>query len=285
MIRYLKKLILYSLVGYIFFDYVYLDVSTNWALGFQDPATPIMEGIINLHHDIMYYCVVIFIFVVWFIWKTMLLFRESSGISRKDAPIHGSTLEIIWTLVPAVILIFIAFPSFALLYSIDEFVVPQITLKVIGHQWYWSYEYTDFNRLFGGENNTDFGFDSYMIPTDELEKGQLRLLEVDNPVVLPIDTHIRVLITAADVLHCWAIPSLGVKMDACPGHLNEIGLYLKRCGTFYGQCSEICGVNHGYMPIRVDAVDPKAYVNWLNQQGVDTVNTTNAIMENSSNKK
>jgi cytochrome c oxidase subunit 2 len=139
---------------------------------------------------------------------------------------------------------------------------PAITLKVIGHQWYWSYEYSDYVNVDG----ESIDFDSYMVPTDELEPGQLRLLEVDNRVVLPTNTHIRVLVTAADVIHCWAVPSLGVKVDCVPGRLNQAGLFIQREGVFYGQCSEICGVNHGFMPIVVEAVSLDKYIEWISEQ-------------------
>jgi heme/copper-type cytochrome/quinol oxidase subunit 2 len=153
----------------------------------------------------------------------------------------------------------IAVPSFALLYSLEEIIDPAITIKAVGHQWYWSYEYSDY----AGEDGESIQFDSYMVPEDELEPGQLRLLEVDNRVVLPTNTHIRVLVTAADVLHCWAVPSLGVKMDAVPGRLNQASMYIQRPGVFYGQCSEICGVNHAFMPIVVEAVSLDSYIDWV----------------------
>src|SRR5690606_7659640 len=131
--------------------------------------------------------------------------------------------------------------------------------KIVGHQWYWTYEYGDYETVAGEA----VGFDSYMLPDDELTVGQLRLLEVDNRLVLPIDTHIRRIITAADVLHSWTVPSFGLKLDACPGRLNQVSLFITRPGTFYGQCSEICGVNHAFMPIAVDVLDYSDYVNWV----------------------
>jgi cytochrome c oxidase subunit 2 len=160
--------------------------------------------------------------------------------------------------VPSLILILVALPSFALLYSIDEVIDPSLTLKCVGHQWYWSYEYSDFESQLG-----TIAFDSYMVAEDELEIGELRLLEVDNRIVLPTNTHIRVLITAADVLHSWAVPSLGVKVDACIGRLNQTSLYMLRTGVFYGQCSEICGVGHANMPIVVESVHLDKYIAWL----------------------
>ena len=163
---------------------------------------------------------------------------------------------------PSLILIIIAVPSFALLYSMDEIVDPSITLKAIGHQWYWTYELSDYSE----NDENSIVFDSYMVPEDDLTLGQLRLLEVDNRVVLPIQTHVRVLVTAADVLHSWAVPSLGVKCDAVPGRLNQTSIFLQRPGVFYGQCSEICGVNHGFMPIVVEGVSLDEYITWLSNK-------------------
>lgn len=237
---------------------IFADSAEEWQLGFQDAATPIAEGIIELHHDIMFILFVVTGFVGW------LLVRAVWRFNRKKNPeafifSHGTAIEIIWTIAPALILIVIAVPSFALLYSMDEVINPVITLKAIGHQWYWSYEYSDYNT----KNNESLAFDSYMIPEEELALGQLRLLEVDNRVVVPAATHVRVIITASDVLHCWAVPSLGVKLDAVPGRLNQTTFFTKREGVFYGQCSELCGVNHAFMPIVVEAVPLEDYVSWV----------------------
>jgi cytochrome c oxidase subunit 2 len=171
---------------------------------------------------------------------------------------YSSLLEIIWTIIPAMILLVISIPSFSLLYSLDEVIDPSITVKIIGHQWYWTYEMSHFNSI-----DSFLKYDSYMMSTDDLTIGSFRLLEVDNRLVLPVNTHIRLLITSADVLHCWAVPSLGVKTDACPGRLNQVSLFIKRVGTFYGQCSEICGVNHGFMPITVRSVKDSVYNTWV----------------------
>lgn len=241
-----------------------LDSSSPWQLSFQDAATPVMEGIINLHHDLMFFITFIFFFVLVALGRT-LYYYDASRISFEDSEnihsrsvTHGTFIEIIWTVIPSLILVVIALPSFALLYSIDEVIDPTITIKVVGHQWYWSYEYSDFESTLGSIN-----FDSYMIPEDELDMGHLRLLEVDNRIILPVNTHIRVLVTAADVLHSWAVPSLGVKMDACIGRLNQTSLFILREGVFYGQCSEICGVGHANMPIVVEAVTTDKYISWL----------------------
>ena len=238
-----------------------LDSAEAWQTGFQDPATPVMEGIVNLHNDIMFFLVVIGGLTFWVLFRTCYGFDETRNPTPSKT-VHGTTIEIVWTITPALVLMIIAVPSFALLYAMDEIIDPAMTLKVIGHQWYWSYEYSDYN-LPGCES---LAFDSYMLAEDDLEAGNLRLLEVDNRVALPVDTHVRLIITAADVLHCWAMPSFGVKMDACPGRLNQTSIFVKREGTYYGQCSEICGVNHGFMPIVVEALPLEEYVHWTSSK-------------------
>ena len=237
----------------------FADAARPWQMDFQDPATPIMEGIINFHNHIMFFITVIVVFVSWLMVRCVYLFEESIN-TKAEKWTHSTVLEIVWTIIPALVLMLIAVPSFALLFSMDEVIDPAITLKVVGHQWYWSYEYSDYCSLEGGES---LNFDSYMIPEEDLTGGGLRLLEVDNRLVLPVNTHIRVLVTAADVLHSWAIPSFGVKIDACPGRLNQTSMFIKREGVYYGQCSEICGVNHGFMPIVVEAVNLENYVSWV----------------------
>jgi cytochrome c oxidase subunit 2 len=239
----------------------YFDVPEYWQIGFQDPATPVMEGIINFHNDLVFFLIIIVVFVTWILARCIFFFNEKQN-PKIDNFVHGTTIEIIWTTIPAFILLFIAIPSFALLYSMDEIIDPILTIKVIGNQWYWSYEYSDHYEL----TNDSLFFDSYMIQEDELDLGQFRLLEVDNRVVVPIKTHIRILVTASDVLHSWAIPSLGIKLDACPGRLNQTSMFIKREGIFYGQCSEICGINHGFMPIVIEAVSLEDYILWLNNK-------------------
>jgi cytochrome c oxidase subunit 2 len=235
------------------------DAAEPWQLGFQDAATPIMQGIIDLHHDIFFFLILIFVFVSWMLVRALWHFHEQTNPIPQRI-VHGTTIEIIWTIFPSIILMFIAIPSFALLYSMDEVVVdPAITIKAIGHQWYWTYEYSDYNS--GDEQSLTF--DSYMIPEDDLELGQLRLLEVDNRVVVPAKTHLRMIVTSADVLHSWAVPSLGVKCDAVPGRLNQISILVQREGVYYGQCSEICGTNHAFMPIVVEALSLKDYCDWV----------------------
>lgn len=252
---------LYFLILFIACNPCLLDYAYEWQISFQDPASPVMEGIIALHHDLMFVLSIIGTAVTWLLLRTTYMFYYKNNKIPVNIT-HGTTIEIVWTVTPSIILMVIAIPSFALLYSIDEVIDPSITIKVVGHQWYWSYEYGDYSNA----KSENFGFDSYMISDDDLEKGQLRLLEVDNRVVLPIKTHIRALITSADVLHSWAIPSLGVKMDACPGRLNQVSIFIKRKGFFFGQCSELCGVQHGFMPIVIESVSYEEYVSWIISQ-------------------
>jgi cytochrome c oxidase subunit 2 len=250
-----------NLISSYFISVSLNDAPEPWQMGFQEAATPAMEGITNLHNDIMAIIIFVAVFVMWMMGRTLYLF-DSSMNKIPSKTVHGTTIELVWTIVPSLILVVIAIPSFSLLYSMDEVIDPAITLKVVGHQWYWSYEYSDYNT---SEEDT-INFDSYMIAEDDLELGQLRLLEVDNRVVLPINTHIRVLITSTDVIHAWAVPSLGVKCDAYPGRLNQINTFIKREGVFHGQCSELCGVNHGFMPIVVEAVSLTDYVSWVSSK-------------------
>jgi len=236
--------------------YIYGDVAEPWQILFQDSGTKIMEGIVNLHNWILFYLIIISIFVLWFLIVIIKEFNSTKNPISYRKLKDGTLIEVIWTLTPALILITIALPSFKLLYLMDEILDPTITIKTIGRQWYWEYEYSDYI-------SPELSFESYMIPTDNLEEGQLRLLEVDNRLILPSETSIRVIVTAADVLHAWTIPSLGVKIDCVPGRLNQTSLYVKRNGVYYGQCSELCGVQHGFMPIVIEVVNINDYINWL----------------------
>lgn len=248
-------------------------------LGFQDPATPIMEGIIDLHNYIFFYLVLVLFFVISILLNIFYYFYYSLTVNNNKDVLnhrylllsgnkvtHGTAIEIIWTLIPSMILMLIAVPSFALLYSMDEVIAPGLIVRAIGHQWYWSYEYSDYINtkfnLIGAPETVWPKFDSYMVNESELVPGQLRLLEVDYQVVMPVHKHIRMLITSVDVLHSWAVPSLGIKTDAVPGRLSQASVYIKREGSFFGQCSEICGVNHGFMPIVVKALDEDQFVWW-----------------------
>nr|ALV90059.1 cytochrome c oxidase subunit II [Kryptolebias marmoratus] len=216
-------------------------------LGFQDAASPVMEELLHFHdHTLM----------IVFLISTLVLYIIMAMVTTKLTNkfiLDSQEIEIIWTLLPALILILIALPSLRILYLMDEVNDPHLTVKALGHQWYWSYEYTDYNN---------FGFDSYMVPTQDLTPGQFRLLDVDHRMVIPTESPVRVLITADDVLHSWAVPSLGIKMDAVPGRLNQTAFIVSRPGIYYGQCSEICGANHSFMPVVVEAIPLKHFENW-----------------------
>ena len=254
------SLIVFRLFLLIFIVYfkVFCDAAEKWQLGFQDPATPIVEGMHSFHNYLTFFAIVIGVFICFVLYLTLFYFKEENKLIP-EVFTHSNLLEIIWTLIPAVFLVALAIPSFSLLYSLDEFINPSITLKVLGHQWYWSYEYSDYSELANGDS---LNFDSYMINENDLPFG-FRLLEVDNRVMLPILMHIRLLITSSDVLHSWAVPSFGIKVDACPGRLSQVSLFLKRTGVYYGQCSEICGVNHGFMPIVVRGVLSSTFTIWI----------------------
>jgi cytochrome c oxidase subunit 2 len=230
---------------------VFCDAPESWQFGFQDPATPAAEGMILFYNSMSLYLIIIAFLVCWMLGRIIFLFNQNSN-KTPEIFTHSSWLEILWTVVPSIVLLLISIPSFSLLYSLEETADPLVTLKIIGHQWYWSYEYSD-------SKETRCKFDAYLSPLDELNSGEFRLLEVDNRVYLPINTHIRLLITASDVLHSWAVPSFGIKVDACPGRLSQSFLYIKRTGVYYGQCSEICGVNHGFMPIVVVGTSKSNY--------------------------
>nr|QEI26346.1 cytochrome c oxidase subunit II [Pipistrellus pygmaeus] len=216
-------------------------------LGFQDATSPIMEELLSFHDHALMIVFLISSLVLYII--SLMLTTSLTHTSTMDA----QEVETIWTILPAIILILIALPSLRILYMMDEINNPAVTVKTLGHQWYWSYEYTDYEDLM---------FDSYMIPTHELSPGQLRLLEVDNRVVLPAELTVRMLISSEDVLHSWAVPSLGLKTDAIPGRLNQTTLLSTRPGLYYGQCSEICGSNHSFMPIVLEMVPLKYFEKW-----------------------
>jgi cytochrome c oxidase subunit 2 len=221
----------------------------TWSnLGLQDRASPVIEQLTFFHDHALIILTIITILVGYVI--ITLGFNKFTNRYL----LSGQLIEIVWTILPAIILVFIAIPSLRLLYLIDEIYRPSITLKTIGHQWYWSYEYSDFNNL---------EFDSYIIPTTDLKLEEFRLLDVDNRIVLPLNTQVRVLVTAADVLHSWTVPALGVKIDATPGRLNQTSFLINRPGLFYGQCSEICGANHRFIPIVVETVPINYFINWI----------------------
>jgi len=229
--------------------------ATSYQMNFFFPYSPILEGILNLHHDAFAYLVAIIILITYLLIRTLYLFQWNRFVF--PTLIHHREqmyLEVAWTILPTIILIFIGIPSIALLYSIEEAIEPSMTIHVMGHQWYWTYYYPSFN----------YQFDSCIVAESDLSLGELRLLEVDNRLVLPFGTHIRLLITSADVIHSWAIPSFGIKVDATPGRMNQAHLFCKSIGIFHGQCSEICGVGHAFMPIVVQAVDTDSMINFFN---------------------
>jgi len=224
----------------------------NWQMNLQDAASPVMEQLVAFHQFVLYIIVAIVIFVF------ALLAYVCIRFSKKNNPIpsttsHNILIEIIWTVIPVIILIVITVPSIKILYFMEKKFDPDITLKVVGHQWYWEYEYPDHG----------FSFDSYLIKDEDLKPGQLRLLEVDNRVIVPVETNVKVLLTSYDVIHSWAVPSLGLKTDAVPGRVNETWFRITKPGVYYGQCSEICGVGHGFMPIAVQAVTKPEFEQWL----------------------
>ena len=222
-----------------------LDIPYNWQFFFQDPATQIMESLIDFHHDLMFYIIFIAGFVVTMLIQIIMTYTYNNNyIQHQIFWTHHTNLEIIWTIIPIYILYIIGGPSFVLLYSMEELTNPKITIKAIGRQWYWHYEYSDYDK--------SFNFDAYILPDAD---SNIRLLDVTNEIIIPNKTQIRLLTTATDVLHSWTIPTLGIKLDACPGRLNQTAILTKREGLFYGQCSEICGINHGFMPIALRSVD------------------------------
>jgi cytochrome c oxidase subunit 2 len=230
---------------------------------FQDPASPLMEGLIGLHSDVWS----IMLFVAGFV-SYMMLSILSKAPNESFKVHHDRVIEVVWTSIPALMLCVIAVPSFSLLYSLDEMVEPSLTIKTTGYQWYWNYQYNDYeiinNATRGFDHIDGVNFDSNLLQEEDLEIGQLRLLEVDNRLVLPVNKHIRLLTSAGDVIHSFAVPSLGIKLDAIPGRLNQTMLLIKRQGTYYGQCSELCGASHSMMPITIEAVEDEDYVDWIN---------------------
>nr|QFZ89363.1 cytochrome oxidase subunit II [Octolasion tyrtaeum] len=221
----------------------------NWGqFMFQDAASSVMMQLISFHDHTL----LVLTLVLTVVGYALLALMVNKHVNRYI--MEAQTIETVWTILPALILLVLALPSLRILYITDEVSQPSMTVKTIGHQWYWSYEYTDF---------MDVEMDSYMLPTSELSPGDYRLLEVDNRVVIPMQLEIRMLITAADVIHSWTVPALGVKVDAVPGRLNQIGFTTTQAGVFYGQCSEICGANHSFMPIAVEAINTKSFMKWV----------------------
>ena len=229
------------------------DIARPWQLGFQEPESPVMEQVVAFHDFLLIIITVITLFVLGLLFYIAVKFNEKSNpVPSKTT--HNTVLEVLWTVIPVLILAAIVIPSIKLLYFQDRTFNPEMTLKVVGHQWYWTYEYPDHGN---------FKFDSNLVQKADLKKGQPRLLAVDNPVYLPINTNIRLLLTSTDVIHSWALPALIQKTDTVPGRTNESWVHIKKAGTYYGQCSELCGVNHGFMPIMLKAVTKKEFQAWV----------------------
>jgi cytochrome c oxidase subunit 2 len=231
------------------------DAAKPTQLGLRTPASPQMERITDFHNLLLVVITAIVIFVTALLAWVVIRYNKKSNPNPSKTT-HHVMLEIFWTVIPVIILIIIAVPSFKMLYYLDRTEDPEMTLKVTGYQWYWGYEYQDHDGI---------SFLSYMIPAEDVneEEGQRRLLSTDNPVVLPIDTNIQIVVTAADVLHAFTVPAFGIKKDAVPGRLNETWVRIDKPGTYYGQCSEICGKDHAFMPIEIKAVTKEEFEQWL----------------------
>ena len=243
---------------YIFPSALLANEPKDWQLGFQKSASKSMDDIVWFH-DYMLVPIITAItaFVLFLLLYVCIKYRASKN-KVPSTTSHNTMIEVIWTLVPCLILIVMAVPSFKVLYSQDEIPKADVTIKAVGYQWYWGYEYPDENII----------FDSYMIDEKDLKENQPRLLAVDNAVYVPVNKVVKVMITANDVLHAWALPSFGVKRDAIPGRINETWFKADRTGTFYGQCSELCGIKHAFMPITVHVVSEDEYNKWLEEAKV-----------------
>nr|WKU84001.1 cytochrome c oxidase subunit II [Microdon globosus] len=223
----------------------------TWSnLNLQNSNSPLMEQLMFFHD----YTLLILIMITIMVSYMMIMLFYNKFINRYL--LHGQMIEMIWTILPTIILLFIAFPSLRLLYLMDEINEPLLTIKTIGHQWYWSYEYSDFLNI---------EFDSYMIPTNNLSTENFRLIEVDNRVILPMNSQIRIIVTTTDVIHSWTIPTLSVKIDGSPGRLNQTNFLMNRPGLFFGQCSEICGMNHSFMPIMIESIPMNFFIKWISK--------------------
>ena len=228
-----------------------------WGLNLQKAASPLAERIHDFHDMLLWIIIAIAVFVLVLLIWVIIRYNHKANPEPKQFT-HNVLLEVVWTLVPIVILIIIAIPSFQVLYYNDRTENPEMTLKIVGYQWYWNYEYPDYG---------DIAFDSYMVADEDIKDDQVRLLSTDTQVVLPVDTDIQLLISAGDVLHSWTIPAFGVKMDAIPGRWNEAWVRINEPGIYYGQCSELCGKDHAYMPIEIKAVTKEEFKSWAIENG------------------
>ncbi len=269
----IKKLIYKFFVFFMFLSSTSSSfASVNWQMGFNESVTTVMNDIVHLHDRILLPIIVaISVFVLFLLLYSIFKFRASKNpIPSKTS--HNTFIEVMWTVIPCLILIVIAVPSFRLLYKQDIIPKADVTIKAIGYQWYWGYEYPDQN----------IAFDANMIETKNLKPNQPRLLETDNHVVVPVNKVVKVLITANDVLHAWAVPSFGIKRDAVPGRINETWFKAEKEGVYYGQCSELCGSRHAFMPITVRVVSDKQYNEWLKEAKIKFAKypENNLVVEN-----
>jgi cytochrome c oxidase subunit II len=266
------KIFLYIFLGIFYTPSVLANQPQNWQLGFQNAASETMRNIVDFHDKLLLPIIIaISVFVLFLMIYACVRFRASRN-PNPSTTTHNVAIEVLWTLIPCLILIIIAVPSFKILYSQDTIPKADVTIKAVGYQWYWGYEYPDENII----------FDSYMIETKDLKVGQPRLLAVDNEVIVPVNKVVKVLITANDVLHAWALPSFGVKRDAVPGRINETWFKADKEGTYYGQCSELCGIKHAFMPITVKVVSNEEYKEWLSDA---KIKFAKEITENEKYKK
>lgn len=257
-----------SLIDFVNYNNIIIETITcdspdNWQTYLQDPASITMEGILIFNKHLLFLLTIIVVFVGWFLFFTIYYYSEFNNKFNSKF-VHSKELEIIWTTIPAVVLLVLSIPSFTLLYAMDEISEPELSLKILGHQWFWSYEISDFNSCQSSDKSLKYV--CYMMSLEGLPKekyGYFRILETNKRVILPTNTHLRLLVSAADVLHSWTIPAFGLKVDACPGRLNQLNLFIKRVGIFFGQCSEICGVNHGFMPIVVISMPTLQYHHYV----------------------
>ena len=253
----MKKILIIISSFFVTFE-VLANQPKEWQLGFQNPASGGMRDIVNFHDNLLLPIIIaITVFVLFLMLYACVRFRASANPNPSKRT-HNVTVEILWTLIPCLILIVMAVPSFKILYKQDTIPKADLTIKAVGYQWYWGYEYPDENII----------FDSYMIEEKDLRADQPRLLTVDHEVVVPVNKVVKVLITANDVLHAWALPSFGVKRDAVPGRINETWFKAEKEGTYYGQCSELCGIKHAFMPITVKVVSEEDYQEWLSEARV-----------------
>ena len=267
----MKKILLTLTTFFISFEAM-ANQPKEWQLGFQEAASESMRDIISFHDNLLLPIIVaISAFVLFLMLYVCIKFRASANPNPSKRT-HNVAVEVLWTLIPCLILIVIAVPSFKILYKQDAIPKADLTIKAIGYQWYWGYEYPDENII----------FDSYMVEDKDLKANQPRLLAVDNEVVVPVNKVVKVLITANDVLHAWALPSFGVKRDAVPGRINETWFKAEKTGTYYGQCSELCGIKHAFMPITVKVVSEEEYQEWLMNARVKFAKEP---IENEINKK